>query len=187
MKRAIVTILSLLAISLSALAATVMVDGKAAGTLQKLTVGANGDVVVTTGTVSPPPIDPPAAACPQGVTCIDRAFPVLVQEVLSLKAGQVLAVRVKTPDGKGAGRVTTMYTTGNTAARRVSLSATPGDTDPGNTKCTSSGLEITTNDWSTDSAALRTCVLPPGSTAFINIRTTNCPDGMVCKFYLKGS
>lgn len=185
LKRLLVTMC--LAVTGAAEAGTVTVNGTNMGTLKSVTISAVGDVVVLTGEGTPPPVDPPAPdpfACPAGVTCVERPFPNIQQEVVAMRAGQVLAVKIAVP-ASGAGFINTMTYAGVSATRVVALSTVPGEFST-TSYCSSSGLEATNNKWSATSAS-RTCVLPSGKTAFINIKLTNCPQGQTCKFYLKAN
>lgn len=163
--------LALLAILTSslALAATVTVNGTQVGTLQSLTVDAQGNTsIAVTGNAVPPPVEPPAA-CPSGVVCVDKTLPIPQQSV-SLGASQVMAVKM-TVTSKG--RFSTINTPASSPTRVVALSATPGDMNPANTRCKTSGGEVTDNIWVTAPDA-RKCVFSPGSTIYANIVMTNC-------------
>lgn len=190
-KRILMAILTLF--TASALAGTVTVNGNSCGSWSKLVYTPAGDLSLTTdgacGTVAPPPVEPPPvtspSACPSGVTCIDRPFPVIPQEVLGLRAGQTLAVRVNVP-ATGTGYISTMITTGDTASRRVSLSSVAGDMNPPSSRCSSTGWETTGTGWTAGEGTARTCYVKPG-TAYINVQVTNCEPGKTCRFYLKGN
>ena len=163
--------LALLAILTSslALAATVTVNGTQVGTLQSLTVDAQGNTsIAVTGNAVPPPVTPPAS-CPAGVVCVDKTLPIPQQSV-SLGASQVMAVKM-TVTSKG--RFSTINTPASSPTRVVALSATPGDMNPANTRCKTSGGEVTDNIWVTAPDA-RKCVFSPGSTIYANIVMTNC-------------
>ena len=181
-------------ISAFAFAAAVTVNGNSCGSWSKLTYTPAGDLSLTTdgacGTVAPPPVEPPPVvtpptSCPSGVTCIDRPFPVIPQEILGLKAGQTLAVRVTVPP-TGAGYISTMITTGDTASRRVSLSSVAGDMNPPSSRCASTAWETTGIGWTAGEGTARTCYVKPG-TAYINVQVTNCEPSKTCKFWLKGN
>ena len=164
--------LALLAILTSslALAATVTVNGTQVGTLQSLTVDAQGNTsIAVTGNAVPPPVEPPAPACPAGVVCLDKTLPIPQQSV-SLGASQVMAVKM-TVTSKG--RFSTINTPASSPTRVVALSATPGDMNPANTRCKTSGDEVTSNLWQTTPAD-RKCVFPAGSVVYANIQMTNC-------------
>ena len=163
--------LALLAILTSslALAATVTVNGTQVGTLQSLTVDAQGNTsIAVTGNAVPPPVEPPAA-CPSGVVCVDKTLPIPQQSV-SLGASQVMAVKMVVTS---KGRFSTINTPASSPTRVVALSATPGDMNPANTRCKTSGGEVTDNIWVTAPDA-RKCVFSPGSTIYANIVMTNC-------------
>jgi hypothetical protein len=125
--------------------------------------------------------------CPTGVTCIERPWPTIVQEKISMKANAVLAIKVNTTAQGLTGFLNTMYTTGNTASRAVSVSQTPGDfTGGGSARCVTSGLEVTTTGWAQQTTDTRKCQLPANGTAWINVKFTNCTTSS-CDFYLKNN
>jgi hypothetical protein len=125
-------------------------------------------------------------ACPTGAICIERSWPAMAQELYSMKANQVLAIKINTTAAGAIGWFQTMYTTGNTAKRQVSLSTTPGDfTGGGKTSCVTTGtLELTTSAWEQQGTSTSKCQLPANSTAWINIRFTNCTTAS-CSFFFK--
>ena len=166
----------LMLFSLPVSAATLTLNGKACGTISDTRIDGAGNVAFTTdgqcGRVTPPPVDPPVtppASCPAGVVCVDKTLPIPQQSV-SLGASQVMAVKM-TVTSKG--RFSTINTPASSPTRVVALSATPGDMNPANTRCKTSGGEVTDNIWVTAPDA-RKCVFSPGSTIYANIVMTNC-------------
>lgn len=173
--------LALLAILTSslALAATVTVNGTQVGTLQSLTVDAQGNTsIAVTGNAVPPPVEPPAPACPAGVVCLDKTLPIPQQQV-SLGKTQVLAVRMTVKSG---GRFSTSNTSSSSPNRVVALSTVAGDLNPANPRCKTSSYEVTSNSWVTAPHA-RKCVFPVGSTIYANITMTNCESAR-CTFLI---
>lgn len=124
-------------------------------------------------------------ACPTGVTCLERPWPNIAQETLTMKGNAVMAIKVNTTAAGLKGLLNTMYTTGSTGAREVALSTTPGDFAV-TSRCLKSGLEVTSTSWQQQGTD-RVCQLPANSTAWINIRFTNCPSTTNCSFYLKNN
>lgn len=166
----------LMLFSLPVSAATLTLNGKACGTISETRIDGAGNVAFTTdgqcGSVTPPPADPPVtppASCPAGVVCVDKMLPIPQQSV-SLGASQVMAVKM-TVTSKG--RFSTINTPASSPTRVVALSATPGDMNPANTRCKTSGGEVTSSMWQTTPAD-RKCVFPAGSTIYANIQMTNC-------------
>jgi hypothetical protein len=125
-------------------------------------------------------------ACPTGVTCVDATWPVIAQQTFSMKANGIMAFKVNTTGAGVTGTVNTMYTTGNTATRLVSLSTTPGDFAPSSARCLKEGLEVTTTAWQQSGTDTRKCQIPANSEAWINIKFTNCT-ATSCSFYLKAN
>ena len=111
--------------------------------------------------------------CPSGVTCSEQAWPVIPQTTLTMKATAVYAYKVNTTAAGLTGSVTTTHTTGATAYRIVSLSTVPGDFS-GGSACVKEGLEVTSINWIQGGSALRKCTIPANSTAWINVKFTNC-------------
>lgn len=170
----------------------VLVNGQSCGGLSNLTVNTVGDVTLTSTSAcgtstpgAPPPVDVPT--CAPNQKCVDRGgFPIM-QEKFSLRAGQTLVLKV-TSGASGSGIISTMYTsTGATSNRRVALSETPGDMNPANSRCASTGLEKTTIRYSIGVPQLYGCVIPSGKPAYINVTPTNCPDGAECEFHLSST
>jgi hypothetical protein len=133
-------------------------------------------------------------SCPAGVTCKDATtWPTIPQSFLTgsqstafrMKSTDVLAVKVTTTADGVSGRLVTNYSTGDTASRQVSLSTTPGDFSAG--ACLKSGFEQTTTYWQQGGTSSYKCILPPNSTAWINVRYTNCGDGKSCGMFLSVS
>lgn len=153
------------------------------GTLSLVTDGVCGGVV--TPPVEPPPVVvPPSTDCPSGVKCIARPWPRIVQETQSLRAGEVLAIKVQTTAEGVSGRFVTNYTVGDTGSRQVAFSATPGDFS-GSAACVKSGLEATSTSWQQGGVGWK-CVIPANSPYWINVRFTNCAVGALCRFTLSG-
>lgn len=189
-------LISILAfISASAFAGTVTVNGHSCGSLITLMTTPAGDLTIKTdgacGTVAPPPVEPPPVvtpptSCPAGVTCLNRTWPIK-QEVITLRAGQTIAIAVPA-DAAGTSRyVQTMITAGNSAARRLAISTTAGDVNPSNTRCATSGWEsISMRYTAGDSGGARGCFVPAGVPIYINLTPTNCPEGQRCDVYIKG-
>lgn len=172
--RILIAILAMLPAAL--LAATLTLNGKACGTISETRIDGAGNVAFTTdgqcGTVTPPPVDPPVtppASCPAGVVCVDKMLPIPQQSV-SLGASQVMAVKM-TVTSKG--RFSTISTPTSSPNRVVALSTTPGDMNPANPRCKTSGGEVTSSLWQTTPAD-RKCVFPAGSVVYANIQMTNC-------------
>lgn len=122
--------------------------------------------------------------CPTGVTCYERPWPVIAQETISMKANAVYAFKVNTTSAGTVGNVSTMYTTGNTATRVVALSTTPGNFS-GSSRCVKTGLEVTSTNWEQAGSSLK-CQLPANSTAWINVKFTNCTTTN-CSYFLKAN
>ncbi len=122
-------------------------------------------------------------SCPSGVTCTTRPWPTIVQETVTMKGNAVLAIKINTTAAGVSGLLSTMYTTGTTATREVALSSAPGDFAV-TTRCLKTGLEVTSSSWQQQGSD-RVCQLPANSTAWVNIRFTNCPSTSNCSFYLK--
>ena len=183
-------------LSLSASAGTVTVNGTSCGSLTSMTLDAAGALVVGTDaacgviTPPPPPVEPPVedpfACVPSAnLNCITRPFPVIPQEIVSLYGSKVVAIKVRVP-ATGRGRISTMIYAGPTAARTVTLSTVPGEmTSP--LECVKSGLEVTSNNWTTLPGVRGECQLPVGKDIYINIKASNCPEGTRCKIYLKAN
>lgn len=123
--------------------------------------------------------------CPTGVTCIERPWPTIAQQTLTMKGNAVMAIKVNTTAAGVSGLLSTMYTTGSTATREVALSTAPGDFAV-SARCLKSGLEVTSTSWQQQGTE-RACQLPANSTAWINVRFTNCPATSNCSFYLKNN
>jgi hypothetical protein len=174
-------------------AGSVSVNGADCGSLKVLSLDSEGNITVATdGTcglvpADPPPVDPPViGACPSGVTCIDRTFPIIRQEVVSIRAGQILAFRVNT-GASGVGTVYTNNTANLSPNRRVALSTVAGDLNPPNSRCGTSGFESTTSGYVVGTPVDRKCTLPAYSVVYINVQATNCPDGKRCEFLLRAN
>lgn len=125
-----------------------------------------------------------STACPTGVKCITRAWPNMPRETISMSASTIMAIKVSTTDDGVSGHIITNYTTGNTATRIVALSSSPGNFDVP-FDCITSGLEHTTLGWiqGTTTTVKRDCIIPSNSTAWINIKFTNC-EASSCSYYL---
>lgn len=184
----------LMLISASAFAATVQVNGNSCGSWSKMTTSPNGDIAITAdGTcgaaapVEPPPVVVPPSACPAGVTCLDRPFP-LVQEVITLRAGQVISIKLPADVTGKQRRVTSQITTGNTAARRMAISDKPGDVNPAQSRCSTQGFEAVSLRYTAGEPTSTTaCFVPAGQSVYWNITPTNCPDGQKCSVYISGN
>lgn len=142
---------------------------------------------------------PGSDVCPTGMTCIIKdataqAWPIIPQSFLTgstntpfrMRGNEVLAIKVSTTAAGVAGRVVTNYSTGDTATREVSLSTSPGDFSTA-TGCLKTGFEQTTSYWQQGGTSAFKCILPPSSTAWINVRFTNCADGKSCGMFLSAS
>lgn len=184
----------LMLISALSFAGTVTVNGHSCGSLITLTTTPAGDLTIKTdgtcGTVAPPveppPVVTPPSSCPVGVTCLKRTWP-LKQEVISLRAGQTVAIAVPAESAGTSRYVQSMITAGNSAARRLAISTTAGDVNPANTRCATSGWEsVSMNYTAGDSGGARGCFVPAGVPIFINLAPTNCPEGQRCDVYIKG-
>lgn len=191
--RILIAILAMLPAAL--LAATLTLNGQACGTISETRIDGAGNVAFTTdgqcGSVTPPPVEPPPvvtppSSCPVGVTCLKRTWP-LKQEVISLRAGQTVAIAVPAESAGTSRYVQSMITAGNSAARRLAISTTAGDVNPANTRCATSGWEsVSMNYTAGDSGGARGCFVPAGVPIFINLAPTNCPEGQRCDVYIKG-
>lgn len=177
----------------TAMAGAVTVNGMACGSLRTISLDGSGNFAITTdGTCGlvpsdPPPVDPPViGSCPSGVTCIDRTFPIIRQEVVSIRAGQILAFRVNT-GASGSGLIQTNNTANLSPGRRVAVSTAAGDLNPANARCATSGFEATSSGYVIGTPVDRKCTLPANSVVYINVQATNCPDGKRCEFYLKAN
>lgn len=184
MKRLILTSILTL-ISASAFAAMVQVNGNLCGSLKDLTYSATGDIAVTTdgscGAGVTPPAGPPST-CPPGVRCIDRSWPIVPQEMITLDGNSTVAIKVKAGES-GAGKLMTAYTSGTSGNRQVAISSAPGDfAVPA--ACLKSGTQSTNTYWSIGAANQSQCLMAPGGTYWVNIRHTNCAGR--CEFILKG-
>ncbi len=189
-----ILISTLMLISALSFAGTVTVNGHSCGSLITLTTTPAGDLTIkadgTCGTVAPPveppPVVTPPSSCPAGVTCLKRTWP-LKQEIISLRAGQTVAIAVPAESAGTARYVQTMITAGNSAARRLAISTTAGDVNPANTRCATRGWEsVSMNYTAGDSGGARGCFVPAGVPIFINLAPTNCPEGQRCDVYIKG-
>lgn len=133
-------------------------------------------------------------ACPAGVTCIERPWPNIAQQTLSLKGSAILAIKVNTTGAGVTGSLDTMYTTGSTGTRKVYLTTQPGvipATEPTRGtpefRCYKKGLETTTHLWQQSGTDTTRCQIPANAEAWINVQFSNCPTTSTCNFYLKGS
>lgn len=141
-----------------------------AGSSQTCTISnitANKSVTATYNAAATP------TNCPSGVTCSEQAWPVIPETTLTMKATAVYAYKVNTTAAGLTGNVSTSNTTGATAYRIVSLSTMPGDFS-GGSACVKEGLEVTSINWIQGGSALRKCTIPANSTAWINVKFTNC-------------
>ena len=105
-----------------------------------------------------------------------------------MRANAVYAFKVTTGTTSGAiGLISTMNTTGASATRVVGLSTSPGvfSTSLGRACLQESG-ETTSNKWVQGVAKTGYCQLPTNSTAWINIKFTNCASTN-CNYYLKAN
>lgn len=186
------SLLALALVSCGVSAATVTVNGVGCGNFKGAQIDASGNVAMATdgtcGAVAPPPEPEPPAPdpfkCPPGVTCSDRPFPVIPQELVSIKGKQILSFKVKAPEA-GSGAISTMNYSGASATLRMTLSTLPGEM-AGTQFCTYSGFEVTTVKWTT-ATGTRLCKVPSNAALYINVQATNCADGATCKFYLKAN
>lgn len=186
--------LILLLTSAFAFAGAVTVNGHSCGSLITLTTTPAGDLTIKTdgtcGTVAPPveppPVVTPPTSCPAGVTCLKRTWPIK-QEIITLRAGQAVAIAVPAETAGTARYVQSMITTGNSAARRLAISTTAGDVNPANTRCATRGWESVSMSYTAgDSGGGRGCFVPAGVPIYINLAPTNCPEGQRCDVYIKG-
>jgi hypothetical protein len=172
-------------ISAFAFAAAVAVNGISCGSLKSLTLTGTGDYAVTTdgtcGAVSPP-VEPPSSACPSGVRCIDRPWPIVPQETVALEGTSVLAIKVKA-GASGSGKLVTAYTSGSSGNRQVAISSKPGDFAP-SAPCLKSGTQSTTTYWGIGAANQSQCLMAPNQTYWVNIRHPYCASR--CEFILRG-
>ena len=171
-------------ISAFAFAAAVTVNGISCGSLKSLTLTGTGDYAVSTdgtcGAVSP--VEPPASTCPSGVRCIDRPWPIVPQEMITLDGNSTIAIKVRAPE-LGSGKLATAYTSGNSGNRQVAISSAPGDfAVPA--VCIKSGTQSTNTYWSIGAANQSQCLMAPNQTYWVNIRHTTCSGR--CEFILKG-
>ena len=102
-----------------------------------------------------------------------------------MKGNAVMAIKVNTTAAGVSGLLSTMYTTGSTATREVALSTTPGDFAV-SARCLKAGLEVTSTSWQQQGTD-RACQLPANSTAWINVRFSNCPSTSNCSFYSRAT
>lgn len=194
MKRIFVIFFSLFAIAVSA--GTLTINGNDCGNVKLVTLSSpEGNVVLTTdGTcgnvvqpppvVTPPPTSQPTVQCPAGVRCLDRPWPTIPRELLTIRQGEGYAFKVKTTDAVGKfGRVIATYTSGDSAILDVALATVPGEFPA---KCTASGLEAIPLPWQQGGTSTWKCVLAPSTTYWINIRASYCEAGKTCRFYLTG-
>lgn len=188
MKRLILTSILTL-ISAFAFAAAVTVNGVSCGSLKSLTLSGTGDYTVSTdgtcGAVSPPvepPVEPPSSACPSGVRCLDRPWPIVPQETVALEGTSVLAIKVKA-GASGSGKLVTAYTSGSSGNRQVAISSKPGDFAV-SAPCIKSGTQSTTTYWGIGVANQSQCLMVPNQTYWVNLRHTNCAGR--CEFILLG-
>ena len=193
MKRLILTSILTL-ISAFAFAAAVVVNGSSCGSWTSMTTSPNGDIAIkadgTCGAVSqpvePPPVVAPPSSCPAGVVCLERKWP-LVQEVITLRAGQVVAIKLPGDAVGKKRRLTTMITSGDTAARRVAISDKPGDVDPAQSRCSTQGFESIAISYTVGEPTSATaCFMPADKPVYWNLTPTNCPEGTKCRVYIVG-
>lgn len=192
MKKLILT--SILAfISAFAFSGTVTVNGNSCGSLTSAIVGAEGNLEVKTtatcgGVVVPPPEpEPDPLACIPSSTqiCLSRPWPNIAQELMSIRNGQLISIKVRTGQS-GVGTVYVNNYAGDTAAMQVALATVPGTVDTPAT-CMRKGFESVSLRWEISGANTRVCQLPPGKDIYLTLKATNCPDRVSCKFYLRAN
>lgn len=175
----------LMLISASSFAAPLTVNGISCGSWTRLEMGADNSLSLATdgacGTVAPP-VEPPSSACPAGVRCIDRPWPINPQETVTLDGNSVLAIKVRAGES-GAGKLATAYTSGQSGNRQVVISSKPGDFAPV-APCASTGTQTTMTYWAIGAGKSYQCAMTAGQTYWINIKHTNCAGR--CEFILKG-
>ncbi len=180
-------------LSLSASAGTVTVNGTSCGSLTSATMGAEGNLEVKTtatcgGVVVPPPEpEPDPLACIPSSTqiCLSRPWPNIAQELMSIRNGQLISIKVRTGQS-GVGTVYVNNYAGDTAAMQVALATVPGTVDTPAT-CMRKGFESVSLRWEISGANTRVCQLPPGKDIYLTLKATNCPDRVSCKFYLRAN
>lgn len=180
-------------LSLSASAGTVTVNGNSCGSLTSATMGAEGNLEVKTtatcgGVVVPPPEpEPDPLACIPSSTqiCLSRPWPNIAQELMSIRNGQLISIKVRTGQS-GVGTVYVNNYAGDTAAMQVALATVPGTVDTPAT-CRRKGFESVSLRWEISGANTRVCQLPPGKDIYLTLKATNCPDRVSCKFYLRAN
>lgn len=173
----------------TAFAGTLHVNQKPCGEIESVLidklgnaqVATSGECLAGTQPPTPPPVEPPPAPkCPANTLCYDRTWPVIPQQILSMRHDQNMIIKIKTTEAGRTGRLFTMYTTGDTATRLMVVSDKPGDFVLN--KCSTKGLEVANLYWAQGGDS-RGCVLPPNSDMYINIKFTNCEAGKTCRFY----
>jgi len=186
MKRLILTSILTL-ISAFAFAAAVTVNGVLCGSLKSLEMSGTGDWTVTTdGSCVAPPVTLPVVSqsCPSGVACSTMAWPNAPQQMHTQRAGDVLALKIKTTADGVIGKLATAYTSGNAGSRVIALSSRPGDFSVPK-ECTTTGTQITTTSWVQGGGTEPTyrCKLPVNGEFWVNIKHAYCQGS--CEFYLK--
>lgn len=180
-------------ISAFAFSGTVTVNGNSCGSLTSATMGAEGNLEVKTtatcgGVVVPPPEpEPDPLACIPSSTqiCLSRPWPNIAQELMSIRNGQLISIKVRTGQS-GVGTVYVNNYAGDTAAMQVALATVPGTVDTPAT-CMRKGFESVSLRWEISGANTRVCQLPPGKDIYLTLKATNCPDRVSCKFYLRAN
>ncbi len=174
-------------------AGQVVVNDNNCGALVSAALDAQGNIAIQSTQACgagvpppPPPHEDPFVCVPSSMlNCIERPFPVIMQEIVSLYGSKTVAIKVRVP-ASGRGYISTMVYAGVTAARTVTLSTLPGEmTAP--RECVKAGFEVTGNAWTTTPGVRGECLLPPGKDVYINIQASNCPAGARCKIYLKAN
>ena len=192
MKKLILTSI-LMFISAFAFSGTVTVNGNSCGSLTAALMGANGDLEVETttacgGVVTPPPEpEPTPFVCVPSSTqiCLSRPWPNIAQELMSIRNGQLISIKVRTGQS-GAGTVYVNNYAGDTAAMQVVLATVPGTVDTP-AACTKKGFESVNLRWEIAGGNTRVCQLPAGKDIYLTLKATNCPDRVTCKFYLRAN
>ncbi len=129
---------------------------------------------------------PPAnAACPAGTTCITRNWPISTTETFSLTGSAVLSIKINTTSVTGLkGSISTGYTSGGSAQRKVAFSSSPGDFNVP-PECLRTGNPSTVNQWvQGPTGKSYECKLPLSSPYYINIQHTDCGATSTCTFHV---
>lgn len=141
---------------------------------------------VPTDPVVTPPLAPISTNfCPKGAQCYAKSTWAEPQRTVTLVGDQMLVVKLPIiDDSRVSGLISTAGVASNQATRKLKLSTVPGDIAE-TRYCYSRSFESTSVAWTTNTSALRTCVLTKGVQYYLNIQhTANCAAGTRCGFYL---